>query len=194
MASYLRILHQECDREMRLINDLLDLQHLEADILPLDLVTIQLQHWLPHLIEPFEQRIQNSQQRLVIQIPETTPPLISDRVSLERVITEVLYNAWKYTPAEGIITLNVLVEPDELQLQISNSGVQIPADKLTRIFDKFYRIPDIDPWKHGGTGLGLALVKKLVEHLGGRIQTTSDPQKTCFTLILPRQPPSKKLL
>jgi signal transduction histidine kinase len=68
---------------------------------------------------------------------------------------------------------------------ITNSGVEIPAEAIAQVFDKFYRVPNNDPWKHGGTGLGLALVKKLVEHLDGRIEVRSGNNLTCFTVILP---------
>jgi signal transduction histidine kinase len=70
-------------------------------------------------------------------------------------------------------------------LSVTNSGVEIPASELSRIFDKFYRIPSTDPWKQGGTGLGLALVKKLVAHLGGIVQVESKDNQTCFTVTLP---------
>jgi signal transduction histidine kinase len=72
-----------------------------------------------------------------------------------------------------------------LQLWIGNSGVEIPESELTHIFDKFYRVPNHDPWKHGGTGLGLALVKKLVEHLKGTIEVNSSNSQTTFTLQFP---------
>ena len=72
-----------------------------------------------------------------------------------------------------------------LYLKVQNSGVEIPPRELSRIFDKFYRVPNGDPWQQGGTGLGLALVKQLIEHLGGVIQVQSAAQQTCFTLQIP---------
>jgi signal transduction histidine kinase len=68
---------------------------------------------------------------------------------------------------------------------VANSGVEIPAGELPRIFDKFYRVPSADPWKQGGTGLGLALVQKLLVHIGGDIQVTSDRTGTAFKITLP---------
>ncbi|HEY9806462.1 MAG TPA: HAMP domain-containing sensor histidine kinase, partial [Candidatus Obscuribacterales bacterium] len=62
------------------------------------------------------------------------------------------------------------------------------AIDLEHVFDKFYRIPNSDPWKYSGTGLGLALVKKLVEHLGGTIEVTSQENQVCFTVQLPIAP------
>jgi signal transduction histidine kinase len=72
-----------------------------------------------------------------------------------------------------------------LQFSITNTGTEIPEEELPRIFEKFYRIPNADPWRRGGTGLGLALVKKLVESLGGTIQVSSGSGQTCFTVYLP---------
>jgi signal transduction histidine kinase len=74
-------------------------------------------------------------------------------------------------------------------LRVCNSGVEIPAEALDHIFEKFYRVPGIDRWKQGGTGLGLALVQKMTEHLGGSIQVASAARQTCFTVALPVSPP-----
>jgi signal transduction histidine kinase len=76
---------------------------------------------------------------------------------------------------------------DRLHISVSNSGVEIPDAEQHRIFDKFYRIPSSDPWKHGGTGLGLALVKGLVERLEGTIEVESLAGVTMFTVELPFQ-------
>jgi signal transduction histidine kinase len=86
----------------------------------------------------------------------------------------------KANPASAFIP-----HPLSFQLSVTNSGVEIPVHELPRIFDKFYRIPNNDPWKHGGTGLGLALVKKLAEQMGGNIQAESGNHKTCFMVEFP---------
>ncbi|MBD2462502.1 PAS domain S-box protein [Oscillatoria sp. FACHB-1407] len=72
-----------------------------------------------------------------------------------------------------------------LQFSVSNSGVEIPPEERDRIFEKFYRIPNNDPWKHGGTGLGLALVKRRVESLGASIQVESRDRVTTFRVEIP---------
>jgi signal transduction histidine kinase len=81
--------------------------------------------------------------------------------------------------------LTAQAQAGKLYLEVSNSGIEIPASQLPLIFDKFYRIPKADRWQQGGTGLGLALVQKLVARLGGTIQVKSDSGLTCFTLVLP---------
>ncbi|NET32912.1 MAG: GAF domain-containing protein [Cyanothece sp. SIO1E1] len=184
-ARYLKILQDECDREIGLVNDLLDLSRLDAGNDPLNLTVINLQDWLSNLIKPFAERTQKQQQQLQITIPSDLPPFNSDLAKLERILTELLNNACKYTPPAGAICLTIHPQADKLQFNVSNSGVEISQLEQSRIFDKFYRIPNADPWKHGGTGLGLALVKRLVELLHGDIQVRSDDGWTTFSVQLP---------
>lgn len=197
VLQYFQILNQESQREINLINDLLDLTRLDAGTIPIAWTSIRLQIWIPHVAEPFTQRTQQYEQELKIDIPENIHPLVTDLSSLERIITELLYNACKYTPKKGLISISAqsvsttkqgIDCPYYVILTVSNSGVEIPPSEWERIFDKFYRIPNTDPWKHGGTGLGLALVKKLVEYLGGSIQVTSANLQTNFIVTLPLQP------
>jgi PAS domain S-box-containing protein len=185
LARYFYILQNECDREINLINDVLDLQRLEGGKQPLKQAAIHLSDWLPQLAAPFAENTQKRQQSLQVNISPTIPPFFCDQASLERIITELLNNACKYTPPNEQITVTASAKPGLIQLSVTNSGVEIPASELSRIFDKFYRIPSTDPWKQGGTGLGLALVKKLVAHLGGIVQVESKDNQTCFTVTLP---------
>ncbi|MEX0270626.1 sensor histidine kinase [Leptolyngbyaceae cyanobacterium UHCC 1019] len=111
--------------------------------------------------------------------------LVSDQPSLERVLVELVNNACKYTPPDGHIQVTADSTTSHVQLAIRNSGSEIPETELLRIFEKFYRVPHADPWKRGGTGLGLALVKKLVESLGGSIHVTSSLGQNTFTVRLP---------
>ncbi|GET37100.1 sensor histidine kinase [Microseira wollei] len=185
LARYFQILQNECDREINLINDVLDLQRLEGGKQPLKPAAIQLSDWLPQLVAPFLESTQKRQQTLQVNISPTIPPFLCDQGSLERIITELLNNACKYTPSNEQITVTASAKPGLIQLSVSNSGVEIPDSELSRIFDKFYRIPSTDPWKQGGTGLGLALVKKLVAHLGGIMEVKSQDNQTCFTVTLP---------
>ncbi|HEY9659868.1 MAG TPA: HAMP domain-containing sensor histidine kinase, partial [Allocoleopsis sp.] len=182
---YLQILDTECDREINLINDLLDLQRLEADEPPLNMAPIQLQDWLPQVAIPFQARAVDRQQTFQIDLPANLPVLISDVATLERILAELFNNACKYTPQNGQITVTIQAQSDSMQIRISNTSGEISADDLTYIFDKFYRIPNADPWKQGGTGLGLALVQKLIEHLGGTIAVESLSGQILFTVTLP---------
>ncbi|MEX0272137.1 sensor histidine kinase [Leptolyngbyaceae cyanobacterium UHCC 1019] len=116
-------------------------------------------------------------------------PLLTTDVSyLRQVLTELLHNACKYTPLGEKITVETTVTEDNWQFSVSNSGVKILASECEQIFDKFYRIPNNDPWKHGGTGLGLALVKKRVKLLGATIQAECETGQIRFTIKLPINP------
>ncbi|MBC7969359.1 MAG: ATP-binding protein [Verrucomicrobia bacterium] len=135
--------------------------------------------FLAHLAEPFLEHTRKQQQQLILQLPETLPSFTSDRAYLKRILTELLQNACKYTPAGATITLSAHATITTLTICVTNSGTEIPTIECDRIFDKFYRIPNNDPWKHGGTGLGLTLVRKLAEYVGASIRVavvTSKPR------------------
>ena len=202
---YLKILENECIRESELINNLLDLQRLETttDLILRDIVN--LQDWLPTIIEPFRLRTQSRQQHLSVELPPLLQSLTVDRTSLGRILMELFNNAYKYTHPGGEIVLKVRQENDRsaesrnpkaalqgeeetsvVTFTISNQA-EIPNSELPRIFDKLYRIPNADPWKQGGTGLGLALVQKLVAQMSGTIQVESSFGWTNFTIQLPNR-------
>jgi PAS domain S-box-containing protein len=186
IARYYRILKEECEREISLINDLLDLQRLDVGNHPITPQPIKLTEWLPALANGFQARAKSREQSLTIQVPADIPILISDLSSVERVLAELLNNACKYTPPGGAILLEVLeTRKNGFRFDITNTGIEIPAEELPRIFDKFYRVPSADPWKQGGTGLGLALVQKLIMHIEGQVSVTSGNGHTCFTVELP---------
>jgi signal transduction histidine kinase len=228
IPRYFQILKDEGQREINLINNLLDLSRLDAKTDPVIATEIDVNTWLPELIKPFVERAHSQQQQFKLDMADHLPTLMTDLSELERVLNELLNNACKYTPpgeeirvvakmasglgrpeepvengrggrspfreasihtlypvAYPVINTVVLSPDDRLMLSVSNSGVEIPEGECDRIFDKFYRIPSSDPWKHGGTGLGLALVKGLVERLQGSIRVASAEGTTTFTVQLP---------
>ena len=187
IARYYRILQEECEREISLINDLLDLQRLDVGNHPMNLQPIDLHSWLPNVISGFKPRASSRGQTLSVTLPDNLPKLISDLASIERVLTELINNACKYTPPNHSILISATSDParDTLRFNVINTGVEIAAAERQHIFDKFYRVPSADPWKQGGTGLGLALVEKLVSHLEGSIEVESSHNQTAFIVELP---------
>jgi signal transduction histidine kinase len=198
-----QILKDACQREASLINDLLDLADVTANPIPLSPTAIEMSTWLPGVVDSFLERATQNQQTLTLQIADSLPRLITDELCLKRIINELLTNACKYTPAHEQIAVvaeiigGVRLSPttanhpttpiyvSALQITVTNTGVEIPEEERSRIFDKFYRIPGLDPWKHGGAGIGLALVQKLSDRLGATIQANSFTNQTLFTLRLP---------
>ncbi|MGF1603736.1 MAG: ATP-binding protein [Thermosynechococcaceae cyanobacterium] len=187
-TRYVKILEAECSRETDLINDLLDLQRLEADTEPMPTETLNIAAWLPGVLEPFQSRTCDRKQILTLDCQPDLTTVQSNRISLERILAELLNNACKYTPNGGEVYFKIALfqtTKPSVRLQVTNQA-EIPASELPRIFDKFYRVPNADPWKQGGTGLGLALVQKLVEQLQGEIAVTSINGRTTFTVDLPQ--------
>ncbi|MBD0313900.1 MAG: GAF domain-containing sensor histidine kinase, partial [Microcoleus sp. T3-bin5] len=203
---YLEILETECTRETDLINALLDLQRLEAATCPIDLEPVNLEVWLPTIIDPFYTRAHDRHQHLRVECSRHLPTISSNRASLGRILAELLNNACKYTANDGEIYLKVECKKgdgeqggqrknsrqasamaSEIQFKLSNQS-SISIEELPRIFEKFYRVPNADPWKQGGTGLGLALVQKLVEQLQGKIEVESSNGWTNFTVTFPTKP------
>ena len=188
ISQYFKVLQDECQREINLINDLLELSRVESGDNPLTLSTRNLQSWIPGMIGAFGDRAQTQQQTLCVEVPARLLPLTTDFFCLERILTELLQNAFKYTPPGETIAIAAVATANDLQIRVSNTGIELAASELNRIFDKFYRIPNSDPWKHGGTGLGLALVKRLTEHLGARIHAESANQQTTFMITFAIEP------
>jgi PAS domain S-box-containing protein len=185
-AQYFLIAERECQREIELINDLLDLQRLQAGAYALEVQALTWRDLLGDLLTVTEERARAKGQSFQASVPlEST--ITTDPLLLQRILRELLHNAVKYTPAQGSIRLRVETENRRSIVEVSNSQ-PIPAEELTRIFERFYRIPSNDPWKEGGTGLGLALVKQMVDQLRGSIEVSSAAGWTTFTLHLPHLP------
>jgi PAS domain S-box-containing protein len=213
LDRYMAILRQECNQEIELINDLLDLQQLEAGMRSLNFIEVNLKRWLPRVVQPFLERIQEGDRRLVLTVPDTVPVLTTDVASLQRILVELLNNACLYTPPGETISVAVEAIPGKqpsvvpipsqgngsatlassapqtiLLLSISSTGGGISPEDKPRVFEPFYRKIGIDRWRHRGTGLGLALVKRLTEHIGGTVELQCDEQHTCFLIELPVMP------
>ncbi|MGJ5673338.1 MAG: sensor histidine kinase [Nostochopsis sp.] len=147
---------------------------------------IDLNSWLPPIVESFREVTICQQQQLFLHMTEELPALETDITDLERIVTELLINACKYTPAGESIIVAVSATEETVEVTITNSGVKIETSELARIFDPFYRLPQHHPSQYGGTGLGLALVQKLAKHLKASISVESTAVSTTFTLVLPR--------
>lgn len=185
-SSYLQILRHQYQEELDLVNDLLDLSRLESGRVTLDLAPLDLRTWLPCVLELFDDRMRSHDQRLQIEIDPHLPTVISDHAYLEHILKELLNNACKYTPAGEEIRVQLRAKSPHVYLIVTNTGVTVPAEEIPHLFEKFYRVPTADPWKYGGTGLGLALVEQRVKQLGGRIWAESQPNLTRFIVELPQ--------
>jgi PAS domain S-box-containing protein len=188
LDRYFQVLKEECEREIGLINNLLDLTRVDSDTEPLMPMQIQLRSWVDHISEPFAERMADHNQDFQLDIPEDLC-LEVDITYLERILVELFSNACKYSPEEAVITVSAQPIQEQIQIIVTNTGVSIVRVECDRIFDKFYRIPNNDPWKYGGTGLGLALARHMTEKLGGTIRAESSNNEVRLVLELPKASP-----
>ncbi len=183
-TKVLDIFRSACSRQNQLVDDLLTLCYIDAKKEMMTMQWIDLSVWLPQIVEQFQERMKNQQQTLIIDLEPNLPQFKSDISTIKRTLTELLNNACKYTPAEETITITASTTDQGIRISVCNTGTEIAPLEQERVFDKFYRIPNHDPWQFGGTGIGLALVKNLIELLGGNVYLTSQSGKTVFTIDL----------
>ena len=194
--KYLDILEKQCTQEIDLINDLLTLQQLESKQAPIHLQKIDLNAFINNLVAPFEHKWADKGLKLAVDLPERSLMLKTDPDSLNRIFLELLTNAGKYSDPDTTVSLKVDrscdSQTDRIVLTLVNLGAGISEDDLPSIFEKFRRGQGVTQKAVQGTGLGLALVKSLVQHLNGNIDVSSQSQQrnstheTCFTLTLPQ--------
>lgn len=201
-SQYLNILEQQCAQETNLINDLLALQELETKQVAMQVQSVDLKHMAQELQAGFEQRWGSKGLSIGIEMGKGLS-LSTDVGSLNRVLLELLTNAGKYADPSTHVTMDFNRTGQQLSIVVTNFGTGIPASELPHIFEKFRRCQGITDNAVPGTGLGLALVKSLVQHLGGSITASSDPTstpatqadvlyQTVFTVVLPITPETTK--
>lgn len=193
-TKYLDILEQQCSKETALVNDLLALKQFEPQQVPISLIKIDLNRLFQDLVRDFEKQWADKQLTLKVDLPKLTPCWETDPDILNRVLLELLTNAGKYSASGTAVVLEVSEAVGYIVLSLSNFGRGISAADLPHIFEKFRRGTGITDQAIAGTGLGLALVKCLVQHLNGTIDVSSCPAesleadnlwRTSFTLTLP---------
>ncbi len=185
LVRYLTGINQESDRLSYLVNDLLDLAKLDAkpeiNREPFDLV---------ELLKEVQERFlpdTDTGPEFTLNLPmETLPKILANRDQIKQVLINLLDNAFKYTPAEGQVSLSVRREGDWVKVAVADTGIGIPQEELGRIFERFYRVDKARSRAKGGTGLGLSIVKHIVEGHGGRLQVESSlNQGSVFSFTVP---------
>lgn len=123
---------------------------------------------------------------LINRLPDSLPHVAGERRALRQILINLLTNGLKYTAPGGEVSLSAeVIADDSLQLRVLDSGIGIPADELSKIFERHYRVPEAKDFE-GGKGLGLAISRELARGLGGDITVESTPGRgSCFTLCLP---------
>lgn len=191
--EFLQIIDQETDRLKRLIDDLLNLSRIESGrALEIRWKKFRLKEVAERVVEA--QKTYTDKHILVVDVPEDME-VVADEDKVDQILTNLVNNAIKYSPDGGEVKVSARhVDDDWVEVAVSDQGIGIPPEKKDKVFDKFYRMDDEASKSKGGTGLGLYLVKHLVEAHGGKIWVESEgiPGKgSTFFFTLPKKMPEE---
>src|SRR2546421_6549861 len=170
-----------------LVNDILDISKVEAGRMELHSEDLDLHALLAEVQQTMLPLAQRKGVDLRVEPGEETPLLSADRGRLVQILYNLLSNAIKFTPAGGTVRVSCQAQPDMVALAVTDTGIGIAPEDQARIFEEFQQVDSSVGRTHQGTGLGLALTRRLVELHGGTIAVHSTPgQGSTFTVLLPR--------
>jgi two-component system, OmpR family, phosphate regulon sensor histidine kinase PhoR len=170
----------------RMASELLDLARIESGLISLEREPVDMLGVLREQVAFHQPRAEFASIRLKMEAEENLPPVMANRQNMEAVLSNLITNAIKYSPDGGPVTISASVDTDYLCIRVQDSGIGISPEDKKLIFQQFYRIKNAKTRYISGTGLGLALVKKILESHQGRIQVESLPdQGSTFTIFLP---------
>ena len=173
-----------------LIGDLLDLSRIEEGLICREPQPLRLDEQLKNIVDFLTAQAKSKRQSLILELTEESlPPLTADPLALESIFGNLITNAINYTPEGGKIRVVVDLAGINVRVKIIDNGFGIADKDLDKIFERFYRIKDEKTRYITGTGLGLPIVKGLLEPMGGFIEVESTPGKgSVFTVLLPVNP------
>lgn len=188
MHDMTTVITRHCRRMNRLINDLLDISRLEAgEPLPLQTTMFDVATLLDRLVEELRSQLNPSPRiNLLVEVSSRPVEIMGDPDRIEQVLINLLSNAIKYSPEGGDIIIRLGFEREEMYFAVQDHGMGMTPEQVESLFSKFYRTPDARARGIKGTGLGLHLVKQIIESHGGQIQVHSIPgQGSTFRFTLP---------
>ena len=159
---------RETKRLQNLLNDLQELSQAETGNLSLNLQTINLYYFLAPLVERFSEQIIDSARILQLDCPTDLPYVMVDSDRLEQILVNLFSNAFRHTP-QGSITLQAWADRDRVWISVQDTGSGIAPEELAHVFLRFWRSQNSRDQKYSGTGIGLAICRRLVELHGGKI-------------------------
>nr|WP_232192578.1 ATP-binding protein [Thermoanaerobacter mathranii] len=186
--KFLKIIDSETDRMTRLVKDLLLLSKMDSEDNNLKFEQKNLNDIVVEAINRLSIEAQKKNQKLIVDLQETPRYVYIDRDKMEQVIVNLVTNAIKYTPENGMIKIMTEYDESFASLIVEDNGIGIPKEDLPRIFERFYRVDKARSRELGGTGLGLSIVKQIVELHKGEVNIESEVGKgTIVRVKLPYQ-------
>lgn len=184
-------IHKNASRLLRLINELMDFRKLEAGSLKIKQQNADIVGFINNIYSCFEEMAEEREIQFNLIVPDKEIIVSFDPDKLEKVIFNLLSNAFNFVPNRGIISLSLSEKDDEkVTIQVTDNGKGIQPNEIDKVFQRFYQTEKVDngSMNKQGTGIGLTLAKSLVEMHGGEIAVTSVPnEKTCFTVTIPHK-------
>jgi two-component system, NtrC family, sensor histidine kinase KinB len=178
-----QICRDDTDRLDRLMRDLLDLSKIESGKASPVRAPVSTSALVRDASEPLRRQAEAAGIQFRIEAPSELPAVSVDRSQIERVVANLVTNAIRVTPSRGSITVSAARRDGDVAISVSDSGIGIPRDYLTKIFEPFVQVPGASS---GGTGLGLAISRRIVEAHGGELRVDSEPGKgSTFTFTVP---------
>jgi signal transduction histidine kinase len=182
----LQIMLMQSERLGRLVDQLLDLSRLESGDVPLERERVELAPLVSQVFSEIQVARPDPGVTLDDDLPGDLPPVFADRERVHQVLFNLLDNAVRLTPAGGRVTVTASSDNGSIDVVVADTGPGIPAEHLPHVFERFYRVDESRSRDDGGTGIGLAIARSVVEAHGGRIWAESEPGRgSAFTFELP---------
>ncbi|HEX6049634.1 MAG TPA: two-component regulator propeller domain-containing protein [Gemmatimonadaceae bacterium] len=185
VQRWLDIAMRNSQRLLRLVNQILDVAKLEAGEMRLSPRRFDLVALIRGITSAFVAVAEQRSIALTLNVPDELP-VVLDPDAFEKILTNLLSNAIKFTPAGGSIEIVLTHGAATLTLDVIDTGPGIPADQLAHVFERFYQTDESSSRAQPGTGIGLSLVKELVDVQQGRVTVASNEAGTTFSVTLPR--------
>jgi signal transduction histidine kinase/putative methionine-R-sulfoxide reductase with GAF domain len=172
---------------LKLINDVLALTKVEAKKMSIDVSTFDVDEVVAHVQNYVEQLNHQNRVRISWKVPSGLRPLTTDALKLEEILQNLIGNAYKFTPKGAIdIGIRDFNGKDRIEFSVADTGIGIKQENLGKIFEEFHQLEEAHTGTYSGVGLGLSIVKKYLELMGGDIRVQSQPGSgTTFTFTLP---------
>ena len=182
------MLHTEAGRLRRLVDDLQELSRAEAHQIPLSLQPVAPQRLVQSALDPLEGQFAEKGLELHIHLPENLPLVMADPARAVQILTNLLVNALRYTPAPGRVEVAVSREEEMVAFRVTDTGIGLTPEQLAHIFERFYRVDKSRSRAFGGSGIGLTIAQSLAQAMGGEIRAESAGlgQGSSFTFTLPQ--------
>lgn len=182
---YLRITLKETLRLQRLVNGLLDLSKMESGQMKINRKELNLSEMIDRIVMNLESLADDRGLSLRVDVPEYVPVVLGDEDLIEQVMINYITNAIRFTPDGGKITVRAVVRDGEVHVHVIDTGIGIAPEELSKVWKRFHKINSVSPSSKEGAGLGLSLVKEIMDRLDGRAWVESTPnQGSIFSFSL----------